>query len=62
MKENRLWYAVQTDCEDDWGYGSYDYEEAVDMIMSNEKYNLIAVIENDVCIEEIYKQDLIENA
>ena len=62
MREEKLWYAVQTDCEDDWGYGSYDYEEAVDMLMSNENYNLIAVIENGVCIEEIYKQDLIENA
>lgn len=62
MKENKLWYAVQTDCEDDWGYGSYDYDEAVNMLFECDMYNLIAVIENDVCIKEIYKQDLVENA
>lgn len=58
MKEERLWYAVQKDSEDDWGYGSYDYEEAVEMLNSYEGYTLIAVIENDVCIREIKKEDL----
>lgn len=28
------WYAVQEDAEDDWGYGSYDYDEAVKMLKS----------------------------
>lgn len=64
MKENKLWYAVQTDCEDDWGYGSYDYDEAVEMLMSYENYTLIAVIDkaddpvHALCIKEIRKEDL----
>lgn len=58
MKEERLWYAVQKDSEDDWGYGSYDYAEAVEMLNSCESYTLIAVIENDVCIQEILKKDI----
>lgn len=63
MEENKLWYAVMYDEEDtDWGYGSYDYDEAVNMLLECDMYNLIAVIENDVCIKEIYKQDLVENA
>ena len=63
MKENRLWYAIMYDKEDtDWGYGSFNYDEAVNMLLECDMYNLIAVIENDVCIEEIYKQDLIDNA
>lgn len=56
--ENRIWYAVQMDSEDDWGTGSFDKDEAIEMMMGNENYTLIAVIENDVCIEEIYKEDL----
>ena len=62
MKENRLWYAVQVDTQDDWGYGSYDESEAIEMMMSCDVFKLIAVIENGVCIEKIYKQNLIENA
>lgn len=63
MEENKLWYAVMYDEEDtDWGYGSFDYDEAVEMLFDCDMYNLIAVIENGVCIKEIYKQDLIENA
>lgn len=63
-EENKLWYAVQEDSEDDWGYGSYDYEEAVEMLMSCESYNLIAVIDkaddpvHSLCIKEIKKEDL----
>ena len=49
MKEERLWYAVQKDSEDDWGFGSYDYDEAVKMLFDCDEYNIIAVIENDVC-------------
>lgn len=54
--KNRLWYAVMQDNEDnDWGYGSYDLDEAMEMV---KKYpeGYIAVIEegNDpICIEEI---------
>lgn len=56
--ENKLWYAVMRDNDDnDWGSGSYDYDEAVEMV---QKYiqdgGYIAVIEegNDpICVEEI---------
>lgn len=54
--ENTYWYAVMTDNDDsDWGYGSYDLDEAREML---KKYpdGYIAVIEmgNDpICVEEI---------
>ena len=56
--ENKLWYAVMRDNDDnDWGSGSYNYDEAVEMV---QKYipdgGYIAVIEegNDpICVEEI---------
>lgn len=56
--ENKKWYAVQTDRTDDWGTGSYDYEEAVQML-KEQGHGLIAVIDegNDpseaLCVEEI---------
>lgn len=53
-----VWYAVQTDSEDEWGYGSYDKGEAISMMLADEKYQLIAVIENDCCIEEIKREDV----
>lgn len=56
--ENKKWYAVQTDRTDDWGTGSYDYEEAVQML-KEQGHGLIAVIDEDndpseaLCVEEI---------
>ena len=54
------WYAVQRDPEDDWGTGSFDREEAKEMLRKiREDYPdaLIAVIDNrtgnPVCLEEI---------
>lgn len=50
------WYAVQRDPSDEWGNGSFDYEEAIAMlkeILGEYPDALIAVIENDTCIEEI---------
>jgi len=47
-----LWYAVQVDREDDWGTGSYDYNEAVKMLKRQGR-GLIAVIDGDVCVNEI---------
>ena len=47
-----LWYAVQTDREDDWGTGSYNYNEAVQMLKRQGR-GLIAVIDGDVCVNEI---------
>lgn len=55
--EEALWYAVQEDREDDWGTGSYDYQEACRMVLEQE-YGLIAVIKGDVCIEEIEYEDI----
>ena len=52
------WYAVQESREDDWGTGSYDYEEAVRML-KEQGHGLIAVIDEGsnpseaVCVEEI---------
>lgn len=58
-----LWYAVQTDREDDWGTGSYDYGEAVQML-KEQGCGLIAVIDegNDpseaLCVEEIEYEEV----
>ena len=57
--ENR-WYAVMRDRQDDdWGYGSHDLEEAKEMLAgfgTDDGY--IAVIENDVCVQELEYADL----
>ena len=57
------WYAVQANREDtDWGYGSYDIEEAKAMLKSYPE-GLIAVIEegdDPICIEEIPYSDIYE--
>jgi len=58
----RLWYAVQTNREDDWGTGSYSLEEAKTMARKQRNAypdTLIAVIDNTTnpndpfCLEEI---------
>ena len=58
--ENK-WFAVMTDHDDnDWGYGSADYEEAMRMVINAlDVYpdGYIAIIENDVCIEERHPDD-----
>ena len=49
-----MWYAVQKTREDEWDYGSHDYNEAVEML-KEQGYGLIAVIEegrNPVCVGE----------
>lgn len=54
--EKKYWYAVLTDEEDnDWGYGSFDLDEAKEMV---KKYpeGYIAVIDitaDPICVEEI---------
>ena len=54
--ENRKWYAVQMDREDnDWGTGSYDLGEAV-LMAKKMGAGLIAVIEegdDPICIDEM---------
>ena len=60
MKNNNYWYAVMADAEDqDWGTGSYDYNEAVNMVQQYiQDGGYIAVIEeseNDsICVDEIH--------
>ena len=56
------WYAVMSDREDsDWGYGSHDIAEAKQMLKGAEyEDGYIAVIENDVCIEELTQDELFE--
>lgn len=54
----RYWYAVQEENDNDWGYGSYNINEAKEMCNSNEEYVRIAVIEEVVesaCIKELVK-------
>lgn len=57
----KLWYAVERDEDDnDWGYGSYDRGEAVEMARRMGEEARIAVIEmgNDpVCVEIITQED-----
>jgi len=61
--EKKLWYAVMRDREDDdWGYGSYDIDEAKQMLTEEESPEAyIAVIEegeNPVCVDEIRREDI----
>ena len=58
----KKWYAVMADREDnDWGYGSHDLNEAKQMLKDAENEDgYIAVIENDVCIEELTQDELFE--
>ena len=57
----RLWYAVMEDRNDtDWGYGSYDRQEAEKMALEMGPEAYIAVINNEgdpVCVEEISQED-----
>ena len=61
MKNNNVWYAAQKDNTDDWSTGSFDLDEAKAIARGyREDGNadaLVAVIENDTCIDEIYDLD-----
>lgn len=65
MIKNKIWYAVQIGADDnDWGYGSYDEQEALRMAQEAAENNpdwlvRIAVIDqgqdgnaDPICIEE----------
>ena len=54
-----IWYAVQAERADAWDYGSYDYDEAVEMLNQQGK-GLIAVINEDTnfCEGEITFEDI----
>lgn len=49
----KRWYALQETTEDDWGTGADTLEEAIEMAKQLEWPTLIAVIENDVCVDEL---------
>lgn len=57
----KQWYAVQETPDDDWDWGSYDFEKAKEMLRE-QGCGLIAVIDvtdNDpLCIEEITYEKL----
>ena len=56
---NRVWYAVQYESADAWDYGSYNYEEACEML-KNQGRGLIAVIDTETyfCLDEIFYDSL----
>lgn len=57
--ENKKWYAVQYRSDDDWDTGSFDFDEAKDML-KKQGLGLIAVIADDYCEEEITFDDLFD--
>ena len=65
MIKNKLWYAVQTNADDnEWGYGSYDENEAIEIARFYAEWhpeNMVRIIVIDqgedgnadpICIEE----------
>ncbi len=62
LEECGYWYGVQETKDDEWGWGSYSYDEAV-RLLKEQGYGLIAVIDEDkkdaVCVEEIYYEEVI---
>ena len=56
-QNDKIWYALQTDSEDDWSAGSYNFEDAKEMLYIQGK-GLIAKIVNGVCEKEFYYDDL----
>lgn len=55
---NNIWYAVMADADDnDWGYGSHDLSEAIEMVQQYRRNGgYIAVIDetcDPVCVDEI---------
>ena len=52
------WYAVQETREDAWDYGSADKDTAIQML-KDQGHGLIAVIEDDICIEEITFEEVV---
>lgn len=60
IMEKKLWYAVVTNNDPDWGYGSYDKEEARQMAVecaNSGKYNRVDLVTVDedgdpIAIEE----------
>lgn len=56
----RIWYAVQETSADDWETGSYNIEEAVEML-KKQGHGLIAAIDEDnaFCLDEYTYDDVV---
>ena len=54
-----LWYALQTEKTDFWDDGYFDREQAIEAL-KEQGHGLIAVIDGDVCVEEIMYEDVAE--
>lgn len=56
---DKMWYAVQLNADDDWGWGSFDWDEAVEMLKAQGQ-GMIATIndENKVCEDVTYYEDI----
>lgn len=52
-----MWFAVQKNRDDDWGYGAEDLFKA-QMMLNAQGCGLIAVIDGDVCIDEIEYEEV----
>lgn len=59
--DNKRWYAVQLESTDPWNNGSYDLDEAIEMLREQGS-GLIAVIneETQFCEDELTYEDLID--
>ena len=57
--DDKIWYAVQTDSEDGWDYGSHNFDEAK-LMLFDERCGLIAEIntETGVCLKEYTYDEL----
>lgn len=70
MTEQKLWYAVTVDNENEWGLGSYDYEAACDIADEERDRNKASVIRlltiddgvDPVCINEaiVHEPDMLD--
>lgn len=57
---NNYWYAIERDAEDnDWGTGSYDYNEAVEMAKRSGCDRIAVIDDGDdpICVNVIMEED-----
>lgn len=59
----KLWYATMRDrTDEDWGTGSFGFQEAAEKVLEWGGEAYIAVIDGDECIGEVTIEELKENA
>ena len=60
---SKLWYATMQDrTDEDWGTGSFGFQEAAEKVLEWGGEAYIAVIDGDECIGEVTIEELKENA